>query len=138
MHSELLNLWLFAQAIAKVSLTTGFLPWLLAATVVHGRVYKVSGVHPGDFVGKLIDIINIGGKRYLQFLVTDTLRPAPRVLNKCTFPRCIRLEEHGGEHEFPRIRPGAFVEIPAVGSRLIEFPVSSQSQAALRRTKVRP
>jgi hypothetical protein len=29
MHSELFNLWLFAQALAKLSITTGFGPWLL-------------------------------------------------------------------------------------------------------------
>lgn len=40
MHSELLNLWLFAQAIAKVSITTGFAPWLLAATVAAKRVNR--------------------------------------------------------------------------------------------------
>jgi hypothetical protein len=130
LHSELFNLWLFAQAIAKLSITIGFLPWLLAAVIVHGRVYKVSGVFPGDFVGKLIDIINVGGTRYLQFLVTDTLRPAPRVFNKCPFPQCIRQEEHGGEHEFPRIRAGAYVEIRADQSRLIEFPGVAKTEAA--------
>jgi hypothetical protein len=38
MHSELFNLWLFAQAIAKLSLTTGFAPWLLAATIAAKRL----------------------------------------------------------------------------------------------------
>ncbi len=110
MHSDVV---LFAEAILKEAAVTGFALWLFAMAVVHvGTRYRISGPRThGEFIGKCVDIVRVGERRALQFLITNTLRPSPRVANKCPFPHCIAKQYHGGEHEFPRIREGVLVEL---------------------------
>lgn len=121
MHTELPNLLLFARAIAKLSVTTGFGFWLAGMAVIHiGRTYRISGVFfGGEFMGRCIGIVTIGSKRFIQVVVTDTMRPPPRVPNRCFFPGCIREQHDAGEHEFPRIREGNYIDVPA-NARFVE------------------
>lgn len=120
MHDELSNLWLFALTIAKISLTTGFGFGIAGLAVIHiGRTYRISGIFAGEFMGRCIGLITVGGKRFVQVLITDSLRPAPRVFNRCFFPHCIRLLDHPGDHEFPRIREGNYIDVPA-DARFVE------------------
>lgn len=117
MHSDL---YLFALAIAKLSLTTGFGFWLAGMAVIHiGRTYRISGIFAGEFMGRCIGIITVGHKRFIQVVITDTMRPAPKVFNKCFYPQCIRDVDHGGDHEFPRIREGNYIDVPA-DARFVE------------------
>lgn len=112
--TEVENMWLFAMTIAKVALLTGFAPWLLLGVAIHiGRSYRVEGVFPSGFVGRCIGVIVVGHQRFVQLLITDTLRPSPKVRNKCPYPQCIREQEHGGDHEYPRIRAGNYIDVPA-------------------------
>ena len=118
MNSELLNLWLFARAIAKVAAITGFGPFVLCAwlrsmgakfwcPIAIGKRYRVEGYHTGDFVGE-VERVN----RDSAFVrVTDPMRPTPRVKNRCCFPECIRDDFHFGDHEFVRVREGVMLEV---------------------------
>jgi len=84
MHTELANLWLFARAIAKLSITTGFGFGLAGMAIVHiGRTYRITGVFVGEFMGRCIGIVTVGGQRFIQIVITDTMRPSPKVFDKC-------------------------------------------------------
>ena len=87
-----------------------------------GRNYRVEGVFPGAFVGRCVDILTVGHERSVQLLIVDTLRPRPRVRDKCAFPECVRYDGHDGNHEFPRIRKGNFIDLPIYGVRFVELP----------------
>jgi hypothetical protein len=39
------------------------------------------------------------------------MRPMPRVVNRCSFPECVRADFHNGEHEFMRVRAGVLLEV---------------------------
>jgi hypothetical protein len=120
MHTELANLWLFARAIAKLSITTGFGFGLAGMAIVHiGRTYRITGVFVGEFMGRCIGIVTVGGQRFIQIVITDTMRPSPKVFDKCFYPQCIRKVDHGGDHEFPRIRTGNYIDVPA-DARFVE------------------
>jgi hypothetical protein len=118
MNSELLNLWLFARAIAKTACMTGIGPFFLCAwlrsmgakfycPIAIGNLYRVVGYHTGDFVGE-VERVN----RDIAFVrVTDPMRPTPRVKNRCAFPECIREDFHFGDHEFVRVREGVLLEV---------------------------
>lgn len=99
-----------------------------------GRTYRVYGYHTGDFIGRCVDVDN----EIARFEVTDTLRPAPKVKEKCAYPSCVRGVEHGGDHEFPRVRLGGLVDvwwrsagfelIPA-NDKVISFPVPAAQKS---------
>lgn len=124
MAAELSTVWLAARAIAKLSITTGFGPWLVICSAVHiGRTYRVAiaGSVYGEFIGRCIGIGSVGRKRFVQILVTDTLRPSPRVRNRCPFPECLGSAYHGGDHEFPRIRKDTYVDVPEREASFVEI-----------------
>lgn len=79
-----------------------------------GDSYIVRGYHTGDFAGELVRFSNPKRKfaHFAYFRVIDTMRPAPKVRNRCPYPECVRAQEHDGDHEFNSIREGALVEIP--------------------------
>lgn len=125
-RSELSNLYYFFFAILKAGLITGF--WFGLGAVVWAdrsdmlrqrtrrsagglkirKVYRVEGYSLGDFIGELLAIdLDLARVR-----VVDSLRPAPRVKNRCCFPKCIREDFHEGDHEFPTIRADATVQVP--------------------------
>ena len=55
--------WIFLLAILKCALVTGIGPGLLLLAAIHiGRTYRVLGVFPGEFIGRCIAIMSIGGK----------------------------------------------------------------------------
>ena len=113
--------WIFLLAILKCALVTGIGPGLLLLAAIHiGRTYRVLGVFPGEFIGRCIAIMSIGGKRFIQILITDALRSPARAPNKCPFPQCIYEADHGGEHGFPRIREGNWIDVPEQEARFIE------------------
>jgi hypothetical protein len=118
MHSELLNLWLFARAIAKTACMTGIGPFFLCAwlrsmgakfycPITIGNLYRVEGYHTGDFVGE-VERVN---RDIALIRVTNPMRPTPRVKNRCAFPECIRDDFHFGDHEFVRVREGVLLEV---------------------------
>jgi hypothetical protein len=72
-----------------------------------GRAWWIRGYQTGDFVGRLDWI----GKNTAFVTVLDTLRPLPRIEDRCPFPGCVRGDFHGGDHELATIRVGALVEI---------------------------
>lgn len=118
MHSELLNLSLFAQAIAKVALLNlpvlVLLPWMKTfgvkffCPVAIGKEYKVSGYHTGTFIGRC----DQADRDIAKFTVLDSLRPIPKVRNRCPFPGCVLKDFHAGnDHELLRVRVGGQVEV---------------------------
>jgi len=118
-HNELLNVALFARAIAKTALLCGFVPGALLAffgprvakfrcELSIGRHYRVEGYHTGDFAGEVLSV----DRDLARIRVTDPMRPMPRVRNRCAFPACVREDFHQGDHEFMRVREGAVIEIP--------------------------
>jgi len=118
MHSELLNLRLFACAIAKTSLLTGLAPGILLAffgprvakfwcPLSIGKQYRVKGYHTGDFVGEVVSV----DRSVARVRVTDPMRRIPHVENRCSFPECVRKDFHDGDHEFARVREGALIEV---------------------------
>jgi hypothetical protein len=72
-----------------------------------GRAWLVRGYHTGDFVGRCESI----GRDIAVFLVLDTMRPAPRIADRCCFPGCVLQDCHPSDHELARIRIGARVEV---------------------------
>lgn len=73
-----------------------------------GRSYIVRGYYTGDFFARC-ERLALNGAALLTVL--DTMQPRPRVEDKCPFPDCIRGDWHGGDHEFPRLRVGASIEV---------------------------
>lgn len=73
-----------------------------------GKIYRVVGYHTGEFIGEVESV----DRTWARVRIVDTLRPAPRVKNRCSFPQCVRQDFHDGEHEFSRIREGAVLEVP--------------------------
>jgi hypothetical protein len=122
-NSELTNIYLFAYALVKLALCTGFAPWLVVMGALHiGRSYRITHFSAGIFTGRCIGIITIGGERTIQFLIIDTMRPRPRVRNKCPFPHCVNEQDHRGQHEFPSIREGNYIDVPVSQARFLEVP----------------
>ncbi len=136
------DLQLFAAAIAKVALLTGFGPFVLFAwirsmgakffcPITTGNLYRVEGYHTGDFVGE-VERVN----RDSAFVrVTDPMRPAPRVLNRCSFPECVRDDFHGGDHEFVRVREGAVIEVSWRAAKWTPILIQHQTSAGGRLAK---
>jgi hypothetical protein len=81
-----------------------------------GSIYRVVGYHTGDFVGSCVAIT----RTTVVLRITDTLRPGPRVLNRCAFPQCVREDLHPGDHEYARVRRGAEITIPLGLARLVD------------------
>lgn len=71
-------------------------------------LYRIERYSCGDFIGEILKI----NQGLAQVRVVDTLRPAPRVLERCCYPQCILSDFHLGEHEFASIRLGAVLDIP--------------------------
>lgn len=126
MHSELLNVYLFACAIGKSALMIGAAPGLALAffgprcakyyrPVKIGALVRIEGYHTGDFIGTVETVQrDVAGIR-----VTDPLRPMPRVKNRCSFPECVRADFHSGEHEFMRVRIGVLIEVWWANARFV-------------------
>jgi len=78
-----------------------------------GHTYIVRGYHTGDFLARCEAISRVCGTRAVV-TVLDTMRPRPRISDRCAFPDCVREDWHGGDHEFARIRIGASltIEVP--------------------------
>jgi hypothetical protein len=72
-----------------------------------GRTYIVRGHYTGDFFARCEQLL----RNAALLTVLDTMQPPPRVEDKCAFPECIRKDWHGGDHEFPRLRVGASIEV---------------------------
>jgi hypothetical protein len=72
-----------------------------------GAVGYVRGYYTGDFLGRCLAIDN----DVASFVIEDTLRPEPKIRNRCSFPQCVREDYHAGEHEFARMRVGATIEV---------------------------
>jgi len=85
-----------------------------------GRCYLVRGIFPGDFVGRCLGVVRVGGEKSVQMQITDTLRPAPRIPDKCPFPECVQKQDHAGDHEFLRIRVGNYIDVPVRSARFFE------------------
>jgi len=85
--------------------------------------YRIEGYALGDFIGELVRI----DLDLAQVRVTDTLRPAPRVRNRCPFPECIRGDFHEGGHEFPAIREQALVWVPWRCAKWVALPAETDS-----------
>lgn len=123
---------LFAAAIAKCALMTGLGPGILLAMFgprfakFHRPVklhtpFLIKGHYLGDFIGEVESV----ERDVAHVRVTDTLRPAPRVRNRCVFPQCIREDFHHGDHEFPRICWGELVAIDWHTAKFLPITTSS-------------
>ena len=128
--SELSNLWLFTQLLAKVALLTGIGPGiaLLAffgprgaryfCPLSIGKLYQVVGYHTGDFLGEVESV----DRTFARVRVIDPMRPVPRVENRCSFPECVRKDFHEGDHEFARVREGVLIEVSWESAKWIPAP----------------
>jgi hypothetical protein len=124
--------YLFAAAIAKCALITGLGPGILLAVfgprfakfrrpVTLNKPFLIKGHYLGDFIGTVEAV----ERDVAHVRVTDTLRPAPRVRNRCAFPQCIRQDFHYGDHEFPRICWGELVAIDWHTAKFVPIEKSS-------------
>ena len=77
------------------------------APVSVGEVYRVIGYHTGEFVGECEQV----DREVARFRVLDTLRPSPKVAQRCSFPACVLRDFHGGEHELTTVRVGAAIDV---------------------------
>jgi hypothetical protein len=77
------------------------------AVPTRGRTWLVLGYHTGNFIGRCEAI----GPRLATFTVIDTLRPLPRIADRCPFPGCVRGDFHDNDHELAPVRLGATIEI---------------------------
>jgi hypothetical protein len=91
-------------------------------------VYRISGYALGDFMGELLSV----DLDLARVLVTDTLRPRPKVLHRCSFPNCIREDFHGGGHEFAAVREDAIVFVPWRCAKWVEV-LSRESRVPRKR-----
>jgi hypothetical protein len=76
------------------------------APVEVGHAYRVFGYHT-EFIGDCEAV----DRDVARFRVIDTLRPNPKVGNKCPFPGCVAREFHGGNHELTSVRTGAAINV---------------------------
>jgi hypothetical protein len=76
-------------------------------TPIVGRAWLVTGYHTGDFIGRCESL----HRERAFFTILDTLRPAPRIHERCPFPGCVGKDFHGGDHELTSMRVGATIEL---------------------------
>ncbi len=114
---------LFLHALAKALLLTGIGPGIAVAGIVRvGVRCNVQGSEVGEFVGKCIDTLRIGGMWFMRFRVEKVLLAQPHFTRrgKCPYPDCILADCHGGDHSFPRmgrIEEGGVVELTPYEAR---------------------
>ncbi len=117
-HPELVNLSLFARAIAKTATMCLWpaplaLPWIRSmgrsffSPVKRGQVYLVAGYHTGDFIGRVEKV----DRDVARIRVLDPMRPIPRVRNRCAYPECVAEDFHADDHRFASVREGAVVDV---------------------------
>jgi hypothetical protein len=134
MHSELFNLWLFAQAMGKALVVSGLGAGIVAAffgpriakfwcPLSLGKQYRVEGYHTGDFVGEVESV----DRDRARVRVIDPMRPMPRVKNRCCFPECVREDFHFGDHEFARVREGVLLEVSWGAAKWIPVPADKSA-----------
>ena len=84
---------------------------MIVATAYHwpiaGQSWLVKGYHTGEFVGRCVSIDH----SVAVFVITDTLRPLPKVRERCPYPGCVRKDFHEGDHELARVRMGGEIEV---------------------------
>lgn len=77
------------------------------APVLVGEAYRVAGYHTGEFIGECERV----DRDIARFRVIDTLRPSPKVAQKCPFPACVLREFHASDHELASLRVGAAIDV---------------------------